>query len=78
MNDETYDKLVEMEQGIPMVAKSKDKTLEDRITVLENTILKQEQLIGLCLEAVERFGSQHQTSYKSFLEEFQRIRDGEA
>ena len=76
MNDETYDKLVEMEQGIPMVAKSKDKTLEDRITVLENTILKQEQLIGLCLEAVERFGSQHQTSYQSFLDEFERIKNG--
>ena len=78
MNDETYDKLVEMEQGIPMVAKSKDKTLEDRISVLEKQCSKQQKLLDLCLEAVERFGSQHQTSYKSFLEEFHRIRDGEA
>ena len=76
MNDETYEKLVEMEQGIPMIAKSKDKTLEDRISVLEKQCSKQQKLLDLCLEAVERFGSNHQTSYDSFVQEFNRIQNG--
>ena len=76
MNDETYEQLRDMEQGIPMVAKSKEKTLEDRITVLEGLCSKQQKLLDLCLEAVERFGANHQTSYDSFVQEYNRIQNG--
>ena len=72
MNDETYEQLKDMEQGIPMVAKPKDK-FEERISSLESTISTQSKLINLCLEAIERFGSNHQTSYNSFVQEFDRI-----
>ena len=72
MNDETYDELRDMEQGIPVVAKPKD-TIEDRITSLESTISKQRVLINLCLSTLERFGASHQASHQQFLEEFDRI-----
>ena len=75
MNDETYEQLKDMEQGIPMVAKPKDK-IEERISSLEATISTQSKLINLCLEAIERFGSNHQTSYQSFIQEFDRIKNG--
>lgn len=78
MNDETYDKLVDMEQGIPMVSKPKNDAIEDRISSLESTISKQEKLINLCLEAIERFGSNHQASYQSFVQEFDRIKNDNA
>lgn len=78
MNDETYEKMRDMEQGIPMVAKPKTNPMEDRISSLEATISKQSKLINLCLEAIERFGSNHQTSYQSFVQEFDRIKNEDA
>jgi predicted nucleic acid-binding Zn-ribbon protein len=77
MNDETYEQLRDMEQGIPMVSKPKD-TIESRISNLEGTISKQQKLIDLCLEAIERFGSNHQASYQSFVQEFDRINTEDA
>tara|TARA_Y100000593_G_C4250662_1_gene306997 strand:- start:215 stop:451 length:237 start_codon:yes stop_codon:yes gene_type:complete len=76
MNDETYEKLKDMEltQGVPMVVKPKD-TIEDRIALMEKTISKQQELIDLCLTAVERFGSNSRASYQQFLDEFNRIKD---
>tara|TARA_R110002020_G_scaffold438535_4_gene649009 strand:+ start:943 stop:1188 length:246 start_codon:yes stop_codon:yes gene_type:complete len=80
MNDETYklptnEEIRDMEMGIPVIAKPTN-TVEDRITTLEATISKQTELINLCLEAIERFGSNHQTSYNSFIQEFDRIKSG--
>ena len=79
MGDETY-KLptneeirdMEMEQGVPVIIKPIN-TIEDRIALLESTISKQQKLINLCLEALERFGASHQASHQQFLDEFHRI-----
>ena len=77
MDDKTYEELKDMEltQGVPMVVKPKS-SIEDRMTALESTISMQQKLIDLCLDAVKRFGSNHQASYQQFLNEFARISDG--
>ena len=74
MNDETYVELTDgsfekrssWENDNPMVA---------QIELLARKVEKQQKLLDLCLEAVERFGSNHQTSYDSFVQEFNRIKD---
>ena len=80
MNDETYEELRDIESGrlgVPMVAKPIN-TIEDRVSKLESTISKQDQLIRLCLDALERFGASHQASHQQFLDEFHRINDESA
>ena len=77
MNDETYEDLRDMEMGVPVIAKPIN-TIEDRIAKLEFTISKQDKLIRLCLDALERFGASHQASHQQFLEEFDRLNTEDA
>ena len=76
MEDELRD--IESGQlGVPMVTKPKP-SIEDRMAILEATISKQDKLINLCLDALERFGASHQASHQQFLEEFDRINTEDA
>ena len=79
MNDETYEKLKEVgvqpQDDNYLYENKAEMYAENPIEHLFAIVERHRALLDLCLEAVERFGANHQASYKGFVKEFNRIKD---